>query len=89
MLEDCERERSEKTELIEEMKTIESQRKAETDELLMVKNQELEKIKNKNDELAEKFGMVENECSYLKSLYDADEVVASGKLCKSMNLLNV
>ncbi|KAG7557398.1 hypothetical protein ISN44_As11g033680 [Arabidopsis suecica] len=91
LLEDCVRERSEKAKVMktfEEMKkTMESEKNAMVDEL-MLKNQELLLVKKKEEEelvkmeskyveLAEKFDVVEKECAYLKSLYDA-EVVASG-----------
>ncbi|CAA0394623.1 unnamed protein product [Arabidopsis thaliana] len=90
LLEECMKERREKAKVrktFEEMKkAMESERTAIVDELKS-KNQELllgkkkeeeelVKMENKYFELAEKFDVVEKECAYLKSLYDA-EVVAS------------
>lgn len=83
LFEGCERERSEKEKykkMLEEMKTMESELMIKNQELLLAKRkkeQEFEKMENKYVELADKFGVVEAECAYLKSLYDA-EVASSG-----------
>ncbi|CAH2071086.1 unnamed protein product [Thlaspi arvense] len=106
LLEDCERERSEKEKykkMFEEMKAmesenkaVESERKAIIDELMMEKQEllmamrrqedDFEILENKFVELAEKFGVVERDYSYLKSLYDA-EVAAAASGGETENLI--
>ncbi|CAH8359698.1 unnamed protein product [Eruca vesicaria subsp. sativa] len=96
--EDCVRVRSERDKykkMFEEMKTVESDRKAKIDELRKREEELLlatrrgkedaEKLKNKFVALAERFGVIEADCSYLKALYDA-EVAATG-LGGTVNLI--
>nr|VDD24563.1 unnamed protein product [Brassica oleracea] len=83
LVEDCARERSEK----DKYRKMESERKAKMDELrkreeelLMATRKGKEdsaELESKFVALAERFCVVEADCSYLKSLYDA-EVAASG-----------
>ncbi|KAF8113581.1 hypothetical protein N665_0048s0042 [Sinapis alba] len=82
-LDDCVRERNEK----DKYKKMESERKAKIDELrkreeellmaIRKGREDSAELENKFVALAERFGVVEADCSYLKSLYDA-EVAASG-----------
>lgn len=88
LLKDLESERSEKDEfkkIIEGMKRMESEKDAMINEL-RIKNQELliakekeeeecKKIENKYVELTERFEAAETECSFLKSLYDAENAI--------------
>ncbi|KAG5410808.1 hypothetical protein BRARA_B02747 [Brassica rapa] len=83
LVEDCARERSDK----HKYRKMESERKAKMDELrkreeelLMATRKGKEdsaELESKFVALAERFCLVEADCSYLKSLYDA-EVAASG-----------
>ncbi|CAH2074380.1 unnamed protein product [Thlaspi arvense] len=91
LLKDIESERSEKDKykkMVEEMMRVESDRKAmvddlrtKNDELLIViekKKEEQTKMDDKYNELAERFGEVEKECSCLKLLYNAQNLIGKG-----------
>lgn len=82
LLKDLESEKDKYKKMVEEMKRMENELRIKNEELLTAKEKaetELKKMEDKYNELAERFGAVEKECLYLKSLYDAKNLIGQGR----------